>query len=85
MEMLREVDETVDFIPNYDGRGARADGATPAGPQPAGTTVRRAPRSAWQLPSRRTTCVELADAVFWALENHDADEERPRPRSCGAG
>ena len=41
MEMLREIDEeTVDFIPNYDG-ASRADSSAQSVPQPAGQRLGR--------------------------------------------
>lgn len=42
MEMLREIDEeTVDFIPNYDGRVQEPTVLPSRFPQPAGQRVRR--------------------------------------------
>src|SRR6201987_608912 len=75
MEMLREIDEeTVDFIPNYDGRvqeppvlpsrfpNLRANGS-------GGIAV----GMATNIPPYNLR--ELAEAVFWCLDNFDADEE----------
>jgi DNA gyrase subunit A len=75
MDMLREIDEeTVDFTPNYDGRvqeptvlpsrfpNLLANGA-------GGIAV----GMATNIPPHNLR--ELAEAVFWALDNHNADEE----------
>src|SRR6201987_2771259 len=75
MEMLREIDEeTVDFIPNYDGRVQEPTVlpsrfpnllANGSGGIAVGMATNTPPHS----------LRELAEAVFWALENYDADEE----------
>ena len=76
MEMLREIDEeTVDFIPNYDGRVAGADGSAEPVPEPAGQRLAAASRSAWRPTSRRTTCARSPTRSTGALDNYEADEE----------
>ena len=75
MEMLRDIDEeTVDFIPNYDGK-TREPTVLPS----------RVPNllmngsngiavgMATNIPPHNLR--ELGEAVFWALDNHEADEE----------
>ncbi len=76
---MREIDEeTVDFIPNYDGR-VRVDGATLAGsPNPCWPTGQAASRSAWQhIPPHNLR--ELPTRCSGALENHDASRRRGDP------
>src|SRR6202045_3516907 len=75
MEMLREIDEeTVDFIPNYDGR-VRGPPALPSrfpnllANGSGGIAV----GMATNIPPHNLG--ELAEAVYWCLENHEADEE----------
>src|SRR5256885_10627222 len=56
MEMLRDIDEdTVDFVPNYDGR-AQEPVVLPARFRTCWSTARPASPSAWRPASRRTTC-----------------------------
>src|ERR1700739_794991 len=75
MEMLREIDEeTVDFIPNYDGRVQ--DRTVPPSRFPnllANGSGGIAVGMATNIPPHNLR--ELAEAVFWCLDNHDADEE----------
>lgn len=75
MELLREIDhETVDFIPNYDGKTqepvvlpARVPVLLMNGS--SGIAV----GMATNIPPHNLT--ELAEAIYWALDNHTADEE----------
>ena len=75
MEMLRDIDEeTVDFTPNYDGKTneptvlpARIPNLLINGS--GGIAV----GMATNIPPHNLN--EVADAVFWALENPEADEE----------
>ena len=75
MEMLREIDEeTVDFIPNYDGRVQEPTVLPSRFPNLlANGSGGIAVGMATNMPPHNLR--ELAEAVFWALENHDADEE----------
>lgn len=75
MEMLRDIDEeTVDFTPNYDGKTneptvlpARIPNLLINGS--GGIAV----GMATNIPPHNLN--EVAEAVFWALENPEADEE----------
>lgn len=75
MEMLREIDhETVDFIPNYDGKTqepvvlpSRVPNMLMNGSNGIAVGM------ATNIPPHNLT--ELAEAIYWALDNHDADEE----------
>ncbi|MFC3963780.1 DNA gyrase subunit A [Nocardia jiangsuensis] len=75
MEMLREIDhETVDFVPNYDGKTQEPTVLPSRVPNMLmngsnGIAV----GMATNIPPHNLT--ELATAIYWALENHDADEE----------
>ena len=75
MEMLREIDdETVDFIPNYDGRVQEPTVLPSRFPNllvngSGGIAV----GMATNIPPHNLR--ELAEAVYWCLENHEADEE----------
>lgn len=75
MEMLREIDhDTVDFTPNYDGKTQEPVVLPSRVPHllmngSNGIAV----GMATNIPPHNLT--ELADAVYWALENHEADEE----------
>ncbi|WP_068276154.1 DNA gyrase subunit A [Aldersonia kunmingensis] len=75
MEMLREIDhETVDFIPNYDGRSQEPTVLPSRVPNllmngSGGIAV----GMATNIPPHNLN--ELAEAIYWALENFDADEE----------
>ncbi|MBF6328769.1 DNA gyrase subunit A [Nocardia transvalensis] len=75
MEMLREIDEeTVDFQANYDGRSQEPVVLPSRVPQllmngSGGIAV----GMATNIPPHNLR--EVAEAIFWALENHDADEE----------
>ena len=75
MEMLREIDEeTVDFIPNYDGRVQEPTVLPSRFPNLlANGSGGIAVGMATNMPPHNLR--ELAKAVFWCLENHDADEE----------
>ena len=75
MEMLREIDEeTVDFIPNYDGRVQEPTVLPSRFPNLlANGSGGIAVGMATNIPPHNLR--ELADAVFWALENYEADEE----------
>jgi DNA gyrase subunit A len=75
MEMLREIDhETVDFVPNYDGKTqeptvlpARVPNLLMNGSNGIAVGM------ATNIPPHNLR--ELAEAIYWALEHHDADEE----------
>ena len=75
MEMLREIDEeTVDFVPNYDGRVQEPTVLPSRFPNLlANGSGGIAVGMATNIPPHNLR--ELAEAVFWCLENHDADEE----------
>ena len=75
MEMLREIDEeTVDFIPNYDGRVQEPTVLPSRFPYLlANGSGGIAVGMATNIPPHNLR--ELAEAVYWCLENHDADEE----------
>jgi DNA gyrase subunit A len=75
MEMLREIDEeTVDFIANYDGRVLEPTVLPSRFPNLlANGSGGIAVGMATNVPPHNLR--ELADAVFWALDNYDADEE----------
>jgi DNA gyrase subunit A len=75
MEMLREIDEeTVDFIPNYDGRVQEPTVLPSRFPNLlANGSGGIAVGMATNIPPHNLR--ELAEAVFWCLEHHDADEE----------
>ena len=75
MEMLREIDEeTVDFIPNYDGRVQEPTVLPSRFPNLlANGSGGIAVGMATNMPPHNLR--ELAEAVYWALENYDADEE----------
>ncbi|WP_019932002.1 DNA gyrase subunit A [Nocardia sp. BMG111209] len=75
MELLREIDhETVDFIPNYDGKTqepvvlpARVPNLLMNGSNGIAVGM------ATNIPPHNLR--ELAEAIYWTLENHEADEE----------
>ncbi|MQY27003.1 DNA gyrase subunit A [Nocardia aurantia] len=75
MELLREIDhETVDFIPNYDGKTqepvvlpARVPNLLMNGSNGIAVGM------ATNIPPHNLR--ELADAIYWTLDNHEADEE----------
>ncbi|MFC8177488.1 DNA gyrase subunit A [Rhodococcus sp. NPDC057297] len=75
MEMLRDIDEeTVDFIPNYDGKTQEPTVLPSRVPNllmngSNGIAV----GMATNIPPHNLR--ELGEAVFWALDNHEADEE----------
>ncbi|WP_040785155.1 DNA gyrase subunit A [Nocardia pneumoniae] len=75
MEMLREIDhETVDFVPNYDGRSQEPVVLPSRVPNllingSGGIAV----GMATNIPPHNLN--EVAEAIYWALDNHDADEE----------
>jgi DNA gyrase subunit A len=75
MEMLREIDEeTVDFIPNYDGRVQEPTVLPSRFPNLlANGSGGIAVGMATNIPPHNLR--ELAAAVYWCLENHEADEE----------
>ncbi|WP_343602983.1 intein-containing DNA gyrase subunit A [Mycobacterium sp.] len=74
MEMLREIDEeTVDFTPNYDGRVQEPTVLPSRFPNLlANGSGGIAVGMATNIPPHNLR--ELADAVFWCLDNFDADE-----------
>ncbi len=75
MEMLRDItEETVDFVPNYDGKTEEPTVLPSRVPNllingSGGIAV----GMATNIPPHNLR--EVADAVFWALENPEADEE----------
>ncbi|MEU7763698.1 DNA gyrase subunit A [Nocardia sp. NPDC049190] len=75
MELLREIDhETVDFTPNYDGRSQEPTVLPSRVPNllmngSNGIAV----GMATNIPPHNLN--ELAEAIYWALDNYDADEE----------
>ncbi|MGF6881874.1 DNA gyrase subunit A [Nocardia sp. GAS34] len=75
MEMLREIDhETVDFIANYDGRSQEPTvlpSRVPALLMNGSNGI--AVGMATNIPPHNLN--ELAEAIYWSLENHEADEE----------
>ena len=75
MEMLREIDEeTVDFIPNYDGRVQEPTVLPSRFPNLlANGSGGIAVGMATNIPPHNLG--ELAEAVYWCLENFEADEE----------
>jgi len=75
MEMLREIDEeTVDFIPNYDGRVQEPTVLPSRFPNLlANGSGGIAVGMATNMPPHNLR--ELAEAVYWALDNFEADEE----------
>jgi DNA gyrase subunit A len=75
MEMLREIDEeTVDFIPNYDGRVQEPTVLPSRFPNLlANGSGGIAVGMATNMPPHNLR--ELAEAVFWCLDNVEADEE----------
>ncbi|GAA3024211.1 DNA gyrase subunit A [Gordonia defluvii] len=75
MEMLRDIDEeTVDFVPNYDGK---TDEPTVLPARIPNLLINGsggiAVGMATNIPPHNLR--EVANAVFWALDNHEADEE----------
>src|ERR1700710_2675503 len=75
MEMLREIDEeTVDFIPNYDGRVQEPTVLPSRFPNLlANGSGGMAVGMATNMPPHNLR--ELSEAVFWCLDNFEADEE----------
>ncbi|MEV0078845.1 DNA gyrase subunit A [Nocardia neocaledoniensis] len=75
MEMLRDIDsETVDFVPNYDGRSQEPTvlpARVPALLMNGSNGI--AVGMATNIPPHNLR--ELAEAIYWALDNYDADEE----------
>ena len=75
MEMLRDIDEeTVDFVPNYDGKANEPTVLPSRIPNllingSGGIAV----GMATNIPPHNLT--EVANAVFWALEHPDANDE----------
>lgn len=82
MEMLREIDEeTVDFIPNYDGRVMEPTVLPSRFPNLlANGSGGIAVGMATNMPPHNLR--ELAEAVYWALDNHEADEETTLKAVC---
>ena len=82
MEMLREIDEeTVDFIPNYDGRVQEPTVLPSRFPNLlANGSGGIAVGMATNMPPHNLR--ELADAVYWCLDNHEADEEATLEAVC---
>ncbi|RIS61907.1 DNA gyrase subunit A [Mycobacteroides abscessus] len=82
MEMLREIDEeTVDFIPNYDGRVMEPTVLPSRFPNLlANGSGGIAVGMATNMPPHNLR--ELAEAVYWALDNHVADEETTLKAVC---
>ena len=82
MEMLREIDEeTVDFIPNYDGRVQEPTVLPSRFPNLlANGSGGIAVGMATNMPPHNLR--ELGEAVFWCLENFEADEEATLAAVC---
>lgn len=82
MEMLREIDEeTVDFIPNYDGRVQEPTVLPSRFPNLlANGSGGIAVGMATNIPPHNLR--ELAEAVYWCLDNHEADEETTLAAVC---
>src|SRR6201985_313552 len=82
MEMLREIDEeTVDFIPNYDGRVQEPTVLPSRFPNLRATgSGGIAVGMATNIPPHNLR--ELAEAVYWCLDNHEADEEATPAAVC---
>ncbi|MGZ8777185.1 MAG: DNA gyrase subunit A [Mycobacterium sp.] len=82
MEMLREIDEeTVDFIPNYDGRVQEPTVLPSRFPNLlANGSGGIAVGMATNMPPHNLR--ELGEAVFWCLENFEADEETTLEAVC---
>ena len=82
MEMLREIDEeTVDFIPNYDGRVQEPTVLPSRFPNLlANGSGGIAVGMATNIPPHNLG--ELAEAVYWCLESHEADEEATLAAVC---
>ncbi|MDM1961580.1 DNA gyrase subunit A [Mycobacteroides abscessus] len=82
MEMLREIDEeTVDFIPNYDGRVMEPTVLPSRFPNLlANGSGGIAVGMATNMPPHNLR--ELAEAVYWALDNHEADEKTTLKAVC---
>ncbi|MBU9762985.1 DNA gyrase subunit A [Mycobacterium sp. TNTM28] len=82
MEMLREIDEeTVDFAPNYDGRVQEPTVLPSRFPNLlANGSGGIAVGMATNIPPHNLR--ELAEAVYWCLENYEADEEATLAAVC---
>ncbi|BBX19401.1 DNA gyrase subunit A [Mycolicibacterium duvalii] len=82
MEMLREIDEeTVDFVPNYDGRVQEPTVLPSRFPNLlANGSGGIAVGMATNIPPHNLR--ELAEAVYWCLDNHEADEEATLTAVC---
>ncbi|MGZ8819028.1 MAG: DNA gyrase subunit A, partial [Mycobacterium sp.] len=82
MEMLREIDEeTVGFIPNYDGRVQEPTVLPSRFPNLlANGSGGIAVGMATNMPPHNLR--ELGEAVFWCLENFEADEETTLEAVC---
>ncbi|WP_343572909.1 intein-containing DNA gyrase subunit A [Mycobacterium sp.] len=82
MEMLREIDEeTVDFTPNYDGRVQEPTVLPSRFPNLlANGSGGIAVGMATNIPPHNLR--ELAEAVYWCLDNHEADEETTLAAVC---
>src|SRR5271165_5033378 len=82
MEMLREIDEeTVDFIANYDGRVQEPTVLPSRFPNLlANGSGGIAVGMATNIPPHNLR--ELAEAVYWCLDNHEADEEATLTAVC---
>ncbi|UXA18170.1 intein-containing DNA gyrase subunit A [Mycobacterium sp. SMC-4] len=82
MEMLREIDEeTVDFAPNYDGRVQEPTVLPSRFPNLlANGSGGIAVGMATNIPPHNLR--ELAEAVYWCLDNHEADEESTLTAVC---
>ena len=82
MEMLREIDEeTVNFVPNYDGRVQEPTVLPSRFPNLlANGSGGIAVGMATNIPPHNLG--ELAEAVYWCLDNHEADEEATLTAVC---
>ncbi len=70
--LLADIDkETVDFVPNYDGKEQEPIGPADARSRTCWSTARRASRSAWRPTSRRTTWPRSSTPAWRCSTNPD--------------
>ena len=75
-EMLADIDkETVDFVPNYDGKEKSLPRCRPGFPT-CSSTAPPASRSAWRPTSRRTTWSKWWTAAWRCSSNPELDSRR---------
>ena len=81
-ELFRDIDqETVDFVPNYDGTTHRADPAAGHASPPSWPTTHWASPSAWPATSARFNLAELCDTTIALMKDpeHDISTTMPAP------